>query len=81
MLGDLTYDDLREMGISEVGSRRKVFREISLFKEKKEIKKQEVLRERMEQVEMAPGMGGGVQDDVAARLSAIKGSMQRLPVM
>jgi len=80
VLGDLTYEDIKEIGITDVGSRRKVYREISRWREEKEFKKAEVLREKMEQVEMTPGLAGGT-DDVAARLHSIKSSMARLPVM
>ena len=77
VLGDLTYEDIKEIGITEVGSRRKVFREISRWREEKELRKEDALRERMDRVvEMTPGLGAG-EDDVEARLNSIK---QRLPV-
>jgi len=46
-LGLLTYDDVREIGIEAVGPRRKVFSEITKWKEERDAKKNDVIRQRM----------------------------------
>ena len=47
ILGEITYDDLREMGMAEVGPRRKVFREITKWREQREARKAETIRQKM----------------------------------
>jgi len=77
VLGDLTYDDIREIGISEVGPRRKVYRAISQWREERDAKKSETIRARMgvlDQQLQAP------QDDVTQRLHQIRTSMANLPL-
>lgn len=79
ILGDLTYDDIKEIGISEVGPRRKVFRAISQWREERDLKKAEVIRAKMatlDQQQMAPPPH---PDMVAQRLSALRQSMGQLP--
>jgi len=76
VLGDLTYDDLKEIGITEIGPRRKVFRAISQWREDRDLKKAEVIRARMatlESPQLAP------PPNVEQRLSALRHSMNQLP--
>ena len=47
ILGEITYDDLRELGIAEVGPRRKVFREITKWREEREAKKADAIRQKI----------------------------------
>ena len=47
VLGDMTYDDLKEMGISEIGPRRKIFREITCWREDRDAKKADSIRAKM----------------------------------
>jgi len=47
VLGDITYDDIKEMGVLEVGSRRKIFRTIEKWRDEREIKKAEAIRSMM----------------------------------
>ncbi|KAL3933059.1 MAG: hypothetical protein SGPRY_000446 [Prymnesium sp.] len=47
VLGDLTYDDIKEIGIVDVGPRRKVYRAISQWKEERDVKKNEAIVARM----------------------------------
>ena len=47
ILGDLTYEDIKEIGIVEVGPRRKVYRAISRWREERDVKKAEVIRQKM----------------------------------
>merc|ERR1740138_543148 len=70
VLGDLTYEDIKEMGVVEVGPRRKVFRAISQWREEREMKKAEVIRAKMAALEsqMAPP---APVDDVEHRLNQI----------
>jgi len=80
ILGDLTYDDIKEIGIVEVGPRRKVFRAISQWREERDLKKAEVIRAKMatlDQQQMAPPPQH--PDGVAERLSALRHSMGQLP--
>lgn len=79
VLGDLTYDDIKEIGIVEVGPRRKVFRAISQWREERDVKKAEVIRAKMatlDQQQMAPPPHPYM---VAQRLSALRQSMGQLP--
>ena len=79
MLGDLTYDDIREIGISEVGPRRRVYRAITQWRDERDAKKAETIRARMgaldQQQEVAPAI-----DDVSHRLHQIRTSMAKLPL-
>jgi len=79
VLGDLTYDDMKEIGISEVGPRRKVFRAISRWREERDVKKAEVIRAKMAALDghqMAPPP----TDAVAQRLQQLRQTMGQLPV-
>merc|ERR1719198_949245 len=79
VLGDITYDDIKEIGITEVGPRRKVFRAISQWREERDLKKAEVIRAKMatlDEQQMAPPPH---PDMVAQRLSALRHSMGQLP--
>lgn len=80
VLGDLTYDDIKEMGVVELGPRRKVFRAISQWREERDIKKAEVIRQRMAAQEIMPPPLPSSQDGVAQRLEQLRNSMRNLPV-
>jgi hypothetical protein len=76
VLGDLTFDDMKEIGIVEVGPRRKIFRAISVWREERERKKAEAIRTKMEMdSRMDMSAGGPSEADIAQRLSHMKGSM------
>ena len=47
VLGELTYEDIREMGVDAVGPRRKIFREITRWRDERNAKKEDVIRQRM----------------------------------
>jgi len=47
ILGDLTYDDLKEMGFVDIGSRRKIDRAIKAWKEKREYLKADAIKAKM----------------------------------
>ena len=70
MLGDLTYDDVREIGISEVGPRRKVYRAIAQWRDERDAKKAEAIRGRMQVAEAARPENPG-SPDVGDRLRAL----------
>ena len=74
VLGDLTYDDVREIGISEVGPRRKVYRAIAQWRDEREQKKAEYVRARMEAMDAQHSPAGAVPKltDVSGRLMALK---------
>ena len=79
ILGDLTYDDIKEMGIVEVGPRRKVFRAITQWREERDVKKAEVIRAKMavlDQQSPSPPPA----DAVAQRLQHLRNSMGQLPL-
>jgi len=71
VLGDVTYDDLKEMGILEVGSRRKVIRAITAWREDRDFKKAELIRARYHHQE-AQDLQQTMQDDVGQRLGALR---------
>jgi len=55
ILGDLTYEDIREMGVLEIGSRRRVFRAIDKWRDERDVKKAEAIRSRFANIEtLAP---------------------------
>ena len=70
VLGDLTYDDVREIGISEVGPRRKVYRAIAQWRDERDAKKAEAIRGRMQVAEAARPENPG-SPDVGDRLRAL----------
>jgi len=74
VLGDLTYDDLKEMGISEVGARRKVNRAIEKWRDEKEIDKKRAIRSRLQQLHDSTVAHKSIVD-VADRLSQLKQQM------
>jgi len=81
VLGDLTYEDIKEMGILEIGPRRKVFRAISQWREERDLKKAEVIRAKMatmEQQHVPPPPPP--TDNVAQRLQQLRHSMGQLPI-
>jgi len=47
VLGDLTYDDIKEIGIGDVGPRRKIFRAITQWKDERDTKKADAIVKRM----------------------------------
>ena len=50
-LADLTYDDLKEMGVSEIGPRRKLFKEIAVWREGRDISKEDAIRAQMKEMD------------------------------
>jgi len=50
-LADLTYDDLKEMGLTELGVRRKLFRHIQLFREARDVDKEQIVRTKFESMD------------------------------
>jgi len=74
VLGDLTYEDLKEIGLTEVGPRRKVFRAISQWRDEREQKKAEAIRARMEAMEAQAAVAHQqyAGPDVGLRISALK---------
>jgi len=79
ILGDLTYDDIKELGIVEVGPRRKVFRAISQWREERDIKKAEVIRQKMAALDAQVPPPPPPAADVAQRLEQLRHSMRQLP--
>jgi len=77
VLGDLTYDDIKEMGITEVGPRRKVFREVSRWREERDYKKAEAIRAKMSAADYN-GAAPVSQDAVGARLAHLRNSMNSI---
>eukprot|EP00967_Tisochrysis_lutea_P139943 scaffold254908_cov30-Tisochrysis_lutea.AAC.2 len=77
VLGDVTYDDLREMGISEVGSRRRVYRAISTWRDDRDAKKADAIRSRMAVQEQRNYMDAEHRnlDQVGERLAGLKQSL------
>lgn len=71
VLGDLTYDDLREMGIGEVGSRRRVYRELTKWRDERDVEKARAIRARMEAQEQRK-YEETLSDDVGVRLRGLK---------
>ena len=77
ILGDLTYEDIKEIGVSDVGSRRKVFREITTWRDERDYKKAEAIRARMAAQEQKH-YAQSVQEDVGHRLGMLKSSLSSL---
>ena len=80
ILGDLTLDDIKEMGIVEVGPRRKVLRAIALWREERDAKKAEVIRAKMATLDQQQ-MAAPPADAVAQRLQQLRQSMGQLPIV
>jgi len=76
VLGDLTYEDIRELGITEVGPRRKIFRAISQWREEREYKKADAIRNKM--AIGGPEGPAPPPDAVASRLAQIRSSMNNM---
>jgi len=56
ILGDLTYDDLKEMGFNDIGSRRKIDRAIKSWVEKREFLKADAIKAKVAMLnEASPG--------------------------
>ena len=73
VLGDITYDDLKEMGIVEVGPRRKVFRAITMWRDERDQKKAVAIRARMEMMETRQAaVYNATDDDVTSRIRVLK---------
>jgi len=76
VLGDLSYDDIKEMGIVEVGPRRKVLRAITQWKDERDAKKADAIVARMQALNHsqvpAPAQNIG---DVASRLNQLRKSL------
>eukprot|EP00316_Scyphosphaera_apsteinii_P023030 CAMPEP_0119344702 /NCGR_PEP_ID=MMETSP1333-20130426/107101_1 /TAXON_ID=418940 /ORGANISM="Scyphosphaera apsteinii, Strain RCC1455" /LENGTH=586 /DNA_ID=CAMNT_0007357143 /DNA_START=16 /DNA_END=1776 /DNA_ORIENTATION=+ len=74
VLGDLTYEDIKEMGVTEIGARRKVYRAIANWAEDREFKKSEAIRAKMLAQDQQT-----MQDDVGQRLGMLRKSLSTLP--
>jgi len=74
VLGDLTYEDIKEMGVTEIGARRKVYRAITNWAEDREFKKSEAIRAKMLAQDQQT-----MQDDVGQRLGMLRKSLSTLP--
>jgi len=73
VLGDLSYEDLKEIGLSEVGPRRKVYRAITQWRDERDQKKAEAIRARMEAMETKHSNATAPRiDEVTHRIMALK---------
>ena len=70
VLGDLSYDDLKEMGVSEVGKRRQLHRAITQWRDERDRDKDEALREKMAMIDH--NSRGPRMADVADRIMQLK---------
>jgi len=68
ILGDITYEDIKEMGVLEVGSRRKIFRAIEKWREERDFKKAEAIRSMM-------ANKASLMDEEQQRIEALKRGM------
>jgi len=77
VLGDVTYDDLREMGLVEVGPRRRVYRAISTWRDDRDAKKADAIRTRMASQEQRKYLYDEHRnmDQVGERLAELKHSL------
>lgn len=73
VLGDLTYEDVKEMGVLEIGPRRKVFREITRWREERDMKKEQAIRSKMAAQESALDFPNDPQMSVIAKLKSMAG--------
>ena len=80
VLGDLAADDLREIGVVELGPRKKLEKEIALWKEVKDVKRAEVIRAMMKVDQGQPATPDPAADEVSQRILQIRHSMGQLPV-
>lgn len=71
---------MKEMGIGEVGPRRKVFRAISRWREERDVKKAEVIRAKMAALDMQQMAPAPPADAVAQRLLQLRQTMGQLPI-
>jgi len=70
ILGDLMYEDIKEMGVVEIGPRRKIFRAITQWKDERDIKKADHIRSVMaRREEQTP------RDAAAERIAKIRSSL------
>jgi len=74
VLGDLTYEDLKEMGLNEVGPRRRIHRQIVQWRDDREAKKADAIRSRM-QVQENKAYLESQQQNVDDRLQHLKASL------
>ena len=78
VLGDLSLELLREMGLVAVGPRLMVYRAITQWREDREQKKAEAIRARLEAVQMqelsaaAAALPASPQDEVEQRIAMLK---------
>ncbi len=77
VLGDVTYDDLREMGITEVGARRRVYRAVATWRDDRDAKKADAIRTRMQAQEQRAFLESQSKDllKVGERLADLKQSL------
>ena len=85
VLGDLTFDDIKEMGVSALGPRRKIFKEITTWREEREVGDHDLLSisatftyhgGRFAQVHghvQRAGGGGAAAADAAHRRGGVSG--------
>jgi len=78
VLGDLTYEDLKEMGLSEVGARRKVFRAVEKWRDDRDVKKKEAIRARLQSMQFRIETKAAGVVDVADRLNMLRQSVKRM---
>ena len=76
ILGDLTFEDIKEIGVIEIGPRRKVFRAIAAWKEERDIKKAEAIRAKMSHLETSHPPAP--TDETSQRLHQLRHSLSSL---
>merc|ERR1712070_586723 len=69
VLADLTYDDLKEMGVTEVGERRKLLRAISLWRDERDMLKTDAIRTKLS---AAVQRADPTQSDVEQRIGMLR---------
>merc|ERR1712070_502645 len=69
VLADLTYDDPKEMGVTEVGERRKLLRAISLWRDERDMLKTDAIRTKLS---AAVQRADPTQSDVEQRIGMLR---------
>jgi len=72
VLGDLSYDDIKEMGVLEVGPRRKIYRAITLWRDERDLAKMDSMRQNMDRV-----FAKEQQDQIDQRLQGALGALRQ----
>jgi hypothetical protein len=75
------YEDIKEIGVAEVGSRRKVYRAITAWRDDRDIKKAEAIRSRMAHMEAltTPPPPPPPADETMQRISQLRHTLSGLP--